>query len=333
MIAQARTSWFDEVRAAAPDVLDVAAALGLTVSRRRFGPCPACGKEDRRHAALTPRHGGRGWMCAHCKETGDALRLAAWVVTGGPKPDAAGWDRVRGLFAAQGWCSGEAVPRGAWTPPPVRAPVEVPFPDPVELRGLLRACRSVGAVPDVQEWCRGRGFGGAVPAAVLPDVYPWPAWWPFRGRPWRLVVSMVDASGAVRSMHGRATEETDRGKTRWPLERRAGGLLFADPRTARPMLTGKGEASRIVVVEGITDYLAVASRAPAGTAVLGACSGGFAALGQARITAGAVVYAATDPDAAGERYAGEIAAAFRGTGRDVRRVAWDIGVKRGERQG
>jgi 5S rRNA maturation endonuclease (ribonuclease M5) len=106
--------------------------------------------------------------------------------------------------------------------------------------------------------------------------------------------------------------------------------MFADPRTARPMLKGTGEAQRVVVVEGITDYLALASRVGPETAVVGACSGGFGALAQARISPGAVVYAATDHDPAGDRYAGEICAAFRGTGRDVRRVDWKTALMNGK---
>lgn len=261
-------------------------------------------------------------MCAACKATGDAARLAAWAVAGRPDPTPAGWESVRDVLARYGWCSAPDAPRGTWTPTP-RAPVAPdPWPDPTELRRLLGACRPVPAVPEVAAWVAGRGMDPAlVPAAVLPDVAPWPPWWPFRGRPWRLVVSAVDALGVPRSIHARATEDTDRGKTRWPLERRCQGLVFADPRVARPMLQGLARPARVVVCEGVTDYLAAAQHATTdrgGLAVLGAASGGFAALRDAAVPADAVVYAWTDHDAAGDRYAAEIVAAL--PDHDVRRV-------------
>lgn len=317
MSAQPKPSWFDQVRASAPNVLDVADGLGMGVRSRRFGPCPACGKDDRRHPPLTPRHGGNGWMCAHCKETGDAVKLAAWVVAGSPKPGPDGWVLVRNALAARGWCEAGGS-TGSWSPPERAAEVALPFPDERELWGLLRACRPLRDVPEVQAWCRGRRFVDHLPAAVLPDVYRWPAWWPFRGRPWRLVVSMVDHTGTVRSLHARATEDTDRGKTRWPFERRATGLLFADPVVGRPMLRGKAAPRRVVVAEGITDYLAACRHAGGDTAVLGATSGGFLSLGLAAIPKSAVVYAWTDPDATGDRYAAEIARALPSF--DVKRV-------------
>lgn len=320
-----RSSWFDEVRQSAPHVLEVAEAVGLTVRRNRFGPCPCCRRDDPRHPPLTVRHGGAGWMCAACKEHGDAVRLVSWVVTGGPKPPPQGWDVVRAAFASRGWCAPGDNAAG-WTPPPAReAPAPEPYPDPGELAGLLRACRRVEETPEVAEWCRGRGWTVPVPAAVLPDVTRWPSWWPFRGRPWRLVVSMVDAAGTIRSMHARATEELppDRdGKTRWPFERRATGLLFADPGVGRRMLRGEIQPRRVLVVEGMTDYLAACAWQRAGrhedTAVLGATSGGFAALAMAGVPRDATVGVATDADAAGDRYATEVVAAL--APRDVRRI-------------
>jgi hypothetical protein len=313
--------WFDEVRAANPDVLDVAQHLGLSVRSRRFGPCPACNKDTPRHPPLTPRHGGSGWMCAHCKATGDVVRLAAWVVAGAASPDAEGWGHARAALAAAGWCSGAA--GHGWTATPRAAAVEEPYPDSAELWRLLRACRPVSTSRAAMAFWVRRRFGAAYPAAVLPDVFPWPRWWPFRGAPWSLVVSMVDASGEVRSIHARHVEAVavEGGKTRWPFERNAKRLLFADPVLARPMLRGVDvPVRRLLVVEGITDYLAAASRPSPGLAVVGACSGGFGALSSIRVPSGVVAFVATDSDAAGNRYASEIAHALTGKCADVRRV-------------
>lgn len=324
------TAWADELREAAPDILDVAAHLGLTITRRRFGPCPACGQGDRHHPPVTPRHAGRGWLCARCKAGGDAIRLACWTTLGKDRATSGDeWGQVRARLAAGGWCSADGEQRTAWTPPPPRQPPpEPPYPDGRELRYLLGACSPVSSCLPVARWCQSRGLDPQrVHAAVLPDRHDWPAWWPFGARPWRLVVSMVDAAGQVTSMHARATEDTERGKTRWPLERRASGLLFADPVYARPLLRGADcsyHVSRVVVVEGITDYLAAAGRREErGTAVLGACSGGFgalAALGAHRLP----VYVATDSDTAGERYAAEVERALPGA--DLRRVVLPLGV-------
>lgn len=314
--AVARRSWFEDVRQAAPRVDEVASELGLYARSGRFGPCPACGADDPRHPACTLRHGGAGWMCAHCKETGDALRLVAWVVTGRPKPDGPGWAAVRDVCARQGWCA-PAEYAGTWVPPirPARAPEpERPFPEEPELARLLAACRPVGTDPVVAEYCVRRGFGPRLAAAALPDVYPWPTWWGFgRARVWRLCVTACDAGGKVRSLHARAVVDTAEGKTRWPAGRRCRGLLFADPLVGRRLLRRQAlrvPVRRFVVVEGITDYLAVSSRCGDDTAVFGATSGGFSALATASIPADLPGLIWTDPDATGDRYAAEIIAAL-----------------------
>ncbi len=268
------------------------------------------------------RHAGAGWMCAGCKGTGDVVTLAAWRIAGNPRPSGAAWGPVRAFFASHGWCSGDGSAAGEWAAPARREVPVVPYPDRGELLDLLQACRPVDTVPEVRAWCDERGIVGRVHGAVLPDVHRWPAWWPYRARPWRLVVPMVDALGKVASMHGRATEDDGgRGKTRCPYERRGDGLFFADPLIGRAMLRGEAEPARVVVVEGVTDYLSAARYAtagPGGTAVLGGISGSFGAMAQARIPKAATVYAWTDPDEAGDRYAREIARALREY--DVRRI-------------
>lgn len=314
--------WFGEVREADPGVLAVGEALGLYVRSRRMGPCPACGRDEPRHPPLTPRANGKGWMCAGCKATGDALTLAAWRICGNPKPGGQGWGQVRAFLAERGWCSGDGTEAGAWAPQARREVEQLPYPDRGELLGLLRACRPVEQVGEVEAWCASRGIVGRVYGAVLPDVHRWPEWWPYRARPWRLVVPMVDALGVVTSMHGRATEDAgDRGKTRCPYERRGDGLFFADPVVGRPMLRGEANPAEVVVVEGITDYLAAARHATTeggGLAVLGGISGSFGAMAQTAIPRSATVYAWVDGDAAGDRYVAEIGRALRD--HDVRRI-------------
>lgn len=329
-LAAVRDDWFAEARSSGVPVATVAEALGLRVLRgRRIDPCPACRRSDPREPSVSAAAGnGLGWRCHACDASGDALGLAALVLVGTEHPSGADWGRVRDWYAAHGWCSAAGARSAPWTPPPIAArPVEeVAYPDGAELRTLLRGCRPIDAVAEVAEWCRGRGLVGRVPAAVLPDVARWPGWWPWGRRPWRLVVSMVDASGTIRGMHGRATEPHDGPKTRWPYRCRASGLLFADPVVARPMLRGEAAPRRVIVCEGMTDYLAAACRAPGDVAVLGASSGGFGALRGVKIPNGATVVIATDDDKAGDAYAAEIRAAL--AGREITLKDWR---RRGQR--
>jgi hypothetical protein len=173
-------------------------------------------------------------------------------------------------------------------------------------------------VRPVAAWCLSRGFlprrDRALPAGVLPDVYPWPAFWPRSHAPFRLVVPMCDARGVVRSMHGRlpSSDQRDlgRGKTRWPAERRCSRLLFASP-SARRFLRGEGPDPRLVfIAEGVTSFLAATSHAPDDVVVLAADNGGFPALADTVLPRLRVPVIAApdchDPDGTGDRYWREI---------------------------
>ena len=92
------------------------------------------------------------------------------------------------------------------------------------------------------------------------------------------------------------------------------------------MLRGEASPRRVIVCEGMTDYLAAACRAPADVAVLGASSGGFGALRGVKIPNGATVVIATDDDKAGDAYAAEIRAAL--AGREITLKDWR---RRGQR--
>jgi phage/plasmid primase-like uncharacterized protein len=82
----------------ATGVAEVAHRLGLDVIGRAVRPCPACGavrrgRSDRRAPCGTTPD-GRGWRCFVCGAKGDAVTLAALVVTGEPRPDRDGCRRV-----------------------------------------------------------------------------------------------------------------------------------------------------------------------------------------------------------------------------------------------
>lgn len=289
-------SWIDEADRANPSPLEVATALGLQVRRNRVNPCPACGKNKPHHP---PCELGRdGWKCWSCGAKGRP-RALAFAVLGD-------WQAVRSLFAAQGWCSAPDRPRSyTWTPPPPRpAPPEPEFPDHDALVRLLRACRAPADAPEMHDWFRSRGWTRRLPAGILPDLYRWPKFWPFRE--YKLVVSMVDATGRVVSMHGRypgANPPENMGKTRWPFGCRSKGVFFADPVVCRPWLRGGPAPVGVLVTEGVTSYLSAACAAPAGWAILGADNGSFPLL--PIIDRSIPTFIATDrydPDGTGDRY-------------------------------
>ena len=309
------TDWFAEVNAARPSVVDVASALGITARGRRLTLCPACGKEERHHGPVAIQD--VVWRCHSCNVGGSAVHLAAFVITGQRKP--AEWGPVRAFFASNGWCSAyrSAVP---YTPPTPKPREVLPYPE--RLADFWAATGPVAADEGTAEYWAVRSFGPHQGAARALLRAPGVEWWPHHGR-WRLVVPAYDAAGVVRSVHARAISDTDMGKTRWPKGRNAERLLFADPWLGVWLLRGESIPERVIVLEGATDYLHVSSLRPPGVAVLGAAAGGFAALADVRWPKGCVVYAGTDDDATGDKYAAVIRAAVP-SAVEVRRIRWGI---------
>lgn len=159
---------------------------------------------------------------------------------------------------------------------------------------------------------------------ILPLRYPWPHWWPTPwARHYRLVARAFEPNGRLASLHARAVPAYDidgqkarepHPKTRWPKGYAAGGLLFANP-AGLTLLRGQAPTGLggVLIVEGLTDLMRAAlviAEASLPLAVLGATSGGFRALAQVRWPDGVKIYAATDPDATGHRYASEVATAL-----------------------
>lgn len=305
------SSWLEEVRQSSPRAIDVAQALQLRVSRNRFGPCPICGGDDKRHPPVTTRDGT--WCCQKCKEGGSVTGLVAYALFGSmPGKGDTRWRQVRAWFADHGWCSAYAAgdaPR-TYTPrtaPPPEAPL--PFPPRPALLALLRACVSPAQTTILHPWFRSRGWTRRLPAGVLPDLDIYPAFWPHRAH--RLLVPCVSTTGEIVSMHGRIpSKDAPQGKTRWPYRCASKPLFFADPWVGRPMLRGEITPRRILIVEGVTSYLSACCHAPADTAIIGADNGSFPFLAETVIPRlDAPVYAApdcNDPDRTGDRYWREI---------------------------
>lgn len=338
--------WFAQVKAR--PVGEVAAAFGLELIRRGSDVsfiCPACGKVlrhskqagGRRSAKVTPD--GGGWWCDPCGAKGDAVTLAALQVTGKPKP--AEWATVRRECAALGLC--EHDPRDPNAPtarrytPPAPKQVEALKPSRLpaaEVAALWAASSRLGAVPqDGAEWFSAarvylatRGLHPGLLAEldlarVLPPTkaYAWPAWWPSSwSEVWRVAVRLYDASGVMVALQARAIAATGDGpKTRNPMG--AGvvsGTFFADA-GGLEVLRGTYAGPGLVVVEGLTDYLAAAllaaelepRRRPA---VLGIMAGSARALTTVRVKAHCRLNVMTDNDESGEKYFREVAAALPG---------------------
>lgn len=261
--------------------------VGLKVRGRRYYPCPACGADrhgkDKRAPVFAVK-GGLGWKCYSCDEQGTALHALMLGMFG--TKIAAGdhrWREVMQWMESRHLVRQEVKPYVE--PPPVYAPV----------REALQMCRR----PDCDDWLSSRGLTRDVPAGMLPPG--WSAdWWPWADR-FPLVVPAFDIGGTLRSMHGRAVDPNAPRKTTWPLKTSVRGLLMAN-RSARSVLRSKTAPDSYLIVEGLTDYLTVgASDVP----VLGVASG--VDLSKLPLSPNTIVAVATDPDAAGDRYAQRIA--------------------------
>jgi hypothetical protein len=116
-----------------------------------------------------------------------------------------------------------------------------------------------------EAYLKEKGLTREVPCGWLAHAPPW-----FRsGHP--LVVPLFSGRGELKSMHGRAVETSS--KT-FPTGMSSSGLLMLDPKWARPWVRGGVAPSRVYLVEGFTDYLAMSLDAPA----IGCHSGSFDAL-------------------------------------------------------
>lgn len=212
---------------------------------------------------------------------------------------------------------------------PVRPPQD-------EVMMVLKACTPVASASSVKlaTFLGRRGFNPAkIPAGVLPPP-GWPGWhkitkveiernnkpihvpwWPSKwASMWPLVIPAYDFTGKARSIHARAIDDRAIRKTTWPQGVDSKGLFFADPHLARPMLRGQGfNGDKILICEGLTDYLWSVQSAPDDCAVIGIASGSVSSMRAITWPKHAKIYIGADPDSAGDRYANEIAAALSPT--------------------
>ena len=307
------------------------AALGLGVERGDWSA------QTNGLTVRCPRHNGLSCSvtlgrdstvrvrCFGCDFTGDALSLIAEVH---------GLHRnFRELIRVAGELTGHhgfAPERGFARPKtlPVRRPIAVQperdYPPASELNDLLQLAGHVSDDAQAQNLLQTRGLNPEWIddfhlARVLPANCALPRWARFKGRPWnetghRLVLPVVDATGAVRSVRAWRIGESDAPKRLPPCGYRASGLVLACG-SAQAMLAGVVEGFpqplRIVVTEGEPNFLTWATRfsdadedAPL---VIGIFAGAWSSDFAARIPAGASVTIRTDHDLAGDRYADQVA--------------------------
>ena len=286
--------------ASPPSCVVLAASLGLRRIGRRWAPCPACrearSKTDDRPPLLLD---AKGWRCLLCGEGGGWGALLSWAV------DGAAWSgHVSEAGRARMAEIETEAPRLAVEAP---APPVAPLPSPEELGRLLAPCGPL--TWRAEEYLTSRRIldaesktwsGDPLPAASqdyapdVPDVTT--ATGLVRSLWYRredLVVALVDAAGVVRSLHARRTDPSDKVKCTLPVGRSSKGLLMASP-SARVWLRGGTRPERVVLVEGLTDYLMACSVLGRGAGVLGILSGSPPIPG--------VDVLCLDPDPPGTRY-------------------------------
>ena len=342
-------TWHAQVKAW--PVPDVAARLGMPVERHGLDvsfPCPVCGKARRHEKGSDKRlaakvvHDGGGWWCEPCGATGDAVALAAALAVGSTKPKTAGdWAKAHRACSDAGLCEADASNPGAraavkYAPPakPVQAAEEAPRRPPAdELEALWAASSRLDAVPvwdDGGVWCgearrflAGRGFDVATLASldlarVLPPMarHSWPSWWPSSwSATWRLAVPLYAPGGDMVSVQARAVGDATR-KTNNPPGCQVRGAFFADA-GGLEVLRGEWSGPLLVVVEGLTDFLAAAQlasklEAVRRPAVLGIVAGSAAALSSVALASACRLNVLTDNDETGERYFRSVGEALPG---------------------
>jgi len=273
----------------------------------------------------------------------DLVGLVAWHLhqTFLDNMDAAQATAVRGWFAERGWCEGGTADTARREPrkprplptPQEAAPAPLARPDAGEVAALWEACVPVVDDAGVSAWLAGspRGFDpGRVAdiglARALPPGLAVPRWARFKGVPWnrggwRCIFPAWGPTGRLESLRARSIDPDcapgEKAAAAAAGEGSATGLLLADgvgrlvlETGAAPTWWPAGDALRLVVAEGETDFLTWATRygdaAEDAPGVLGLWAGSWTAEIAARIPDGARVVVRTDPDDAGDRYAARV---------------------------
>ena len=144
-----------------------------------------------------------------------------------------------------------------------------------------------------------------------------PSWARYQGKPWaaagyRLLVPMVDAHGALRSLRAwRMAGSGEDPKRVAPAGKAMAGLVMACPIARSVLKTGQSPANEpidVVITEGEPDFLTHAARpeGAAAPAVVGVVASAWSSAVADRLPGDVRIVIRTHRDAAGDRYAAEI---------------------------
>jgi len=334
------TDWIAQVNR--HGISKVARALGLTVDNRGISPCPSCGAKRRgktdSRSPIGIRADDRGGKCHPCSATFNPVSLMALIVSGQTKPDYHQWAEVRNRCFSLGLCNREDQKDGAssskgntlHTAPIKMESVNKPLRPPAsEVQSLWESCIPVTDDDQVKSWMtNSRGFTPQMIvnidqrslARALNPKSALPAWCTYRSRNWietthRVIVPLVGPTGAIESLHARALRpEGERDKAASPKGFEIRGLVMADQLGKVVLEEGAPgwwkQPHRIVICEGVPDYLIWASRygyaAEDAPAVLGVISGSWSKEIAARIPNECRVVIRTHNDRSGNEYAQKI---------------------------
>ena len=280
-------------------------------------PCPACGSSDALHAFRSPRP---GMHCYSCRADSVAVAASVWG--------------IRPIEAAKKLAEafGLDTQAEAAAPPPRPRPVRLPQR---EVEEVWNAGGAVDCDAEVSGWLTSRGLDPRTVAArdlarVLPagDLPHWATCYrmPWSAG-WRCILPTYDARGQLAGLRARWTGETAPPggvKSAAPGGAGLAGLVMADGLGRQLLTAGRlpdwwdaqeaGGPLRIVISEGEHDYLIWATNSSGddhfdaySPAVLGIVGGAWTPEIAARIPGRSSVIIRTDDDAAGQKYAEQIA--------------------------
>lgn len=300
------------VRALA-DPRTVAARLGLEGRPQSGGgitvPCVWHSERTPSLSLFLAKDGTLGAKCHGCGRGGGVLDVMAAVLGYTLPRDTSEVIRQAATLAGEDLRVETILPD---RPPPAEPP-------PVEeVRLVLEQSVRPEVVTVAARWLRSRGLDPVACAPLCRVItVGWPRWarsakGPWVSGPFRLLLPVYDARGALRSVRARRIDDA-RPKEIPPLGCRASGYVFSN-RVAVEMLRREADEGPacVLITEGTPDYLTWATRLRgAPWAVLGLPgSGAWSPFLADRIPDGSEVVIRTDPDDAGDRYAGMIAGAL-----------------------